>query len=86
MASNEAALMIEDILAKWLRKTGAGRGHIAELGFEGAMDALWELLNAGFVKIEQDGNWFDIVPVHPPSPPLEKIARPKTPPGFLTGK
>ena len=50
---------------------------VTQLGFESTIDALFELLNAGLIKIESDGTGFtDLVPCMVPQPPRMKLRRP----------
>lgn len=72
------ARIIETYFALWLRESDIGRQHTARLGVDGAMDALWELLNAGFIKLQgDDGHTITgISPCCPPEPPAKPVVRP----------
>lgn len=72
-----SALIVEDFLARWMRETEQGQSYVDRFGHDRAMDALFELLNAGFVKLERRGTTITgIVPCSPPDPPAEPMARP----------
>jgi hypothetical protein len=72
------AQLIEAYFAHWLKHADIGPQQVATLGFEGAMDALWEALNLGFIKLEGDQNGITgILPIHPPEPPESPLQRPK---------
>ncbi len=74
---DHASLLIDAYLRHWLRNAGTGREQVQRLGFENALSALWELLNAGFVKLETGEHGFrDVVPCMPPEPPEAQIQRP----------
>jgi hypothetical protein len=68
--------LVEAYFAHWLQKTDVGRNSVATLGFNGAMDALFETLNAGLIKLETNERGFTgIRPIAPAQPPLVKIFR-----------
>lgn len=74
---SDAARIVEDYFARWLRATPEGRRHVAMYGNDGAIDHLFELLNAGHVKLEGDDRRITrIVPCSPPDPPAAPLVRP----------
>ena len=70
--------LIETYFGVWLRGTEMGRITVAGMGgFEAAMDAMWEALNAGAIKLEADADGFTgITMCDPPQRPARQIARP----------
>ena len=59
---------LETYFAHWLRTSEAAQRSVALLGLDSAMDALFETLNAGLIKLESDGAGFSgIVPCFPPA-------------------
>ena len=71
--------LVEDYFGVWLRGCELGHRSVEALGFDGAMDALWESLNAGFIKLEANSEGFTgIKPCFPPQPPEKQLARPST--------
>jgi hypothetical protein len=77
-ASGGPAELIEAYLARWLRASELGRLTIGGMGgFEAAMDAMWEALNAGAIKLEADADGFTGIRMcNPPQRPARQIARP----------
>ena len=76
---SSTAHLVEAYFARWLRE--ADPESVRQLGFDGAMDALFDMLNAGLIKLEADGSGFTgLVPCMVPQPPREKLARPGRPP------
>ncbi len=70
--------LIEAYLAIWLRGSVWGQSIVEQMGFEAAMDGAWAALNAGFIKLESDGDGFTgITPCNPPQPPTRQMARPR---------
>ena len=66
------AHLVEAYLAHWLREVNPE--SLKQLGFNGAMDALFDMLNAGLIKIEADADGFtDLVPCMVPQPPRKKL-------------
>ena len=77
--SGGPAELIEAYLAVWLHGCDVGRRSIEALGFEGAMNALWDALNGGLIKLEGDATGFTgITRCDPPSPPTKQFARPSS--------
>lgn len=75
---SDAALIVEDFLSAWLTRTAQGHEYVAAFGHDGAIDALFELLNAGWVKLEGNGKRITgIVPCDAPVPPSEPLVRQK---------
>jgi hypothetical protein len=67
--------LVEAYLAHWLREVNPP--SVMQLGFDGAMDALFEMLNAGLIKLEADADGFtDLVPCMVPQLPRKKLKRP----------
>lgn len=77
MSEIEQALLLEDIVDTWLRETEMGRSLCRDDDIEKTKDAVFELLNAGFVKVIWDGETACIEPRSPPEPPTEPIRRVK---------
>jgi hypothetical protein len=72
------AHLVEAYLAHWLREVNPE--SLEQLGFDGAIDALFDMLNAGLIKLEADGTGFtDLVPCMVPQPPRKKLTRPGKP-------
>ena len=66
--------LLEAYFAHWFKTSEAGRRSVALLGFDSAMDALFETLNAAFIKLESDSAGFSgIAPCFPPQPPVAPI-------------
>ena len=77
VSREDHARLIEDFFSYWLGNSDTGRQSAQMLGFDGAMDALWESLNAGLIKIESGRRGLTgITPCIPPKPPAARIARP----------
>ena len=80
---DERALLIEDILRRWFCETAAGRDIMANRGLSlnEAIDAGFELLNAGYIKIVgdilADKGEITIEPKMPPERPMERLFRPR---------
>lgn len=84
--TDDCARMIEALVQKWLRESDVGRPVLRDSGMDidKATDAVFELLNAGFVKIVTDGDpsdadgfAFNIEPRNPPEPPATVLRRPQ---------
>jgi hypothetical protein len=48
----------------------------AHMSLDDATNAVFELLNAGYMKIRADEHRFLIEPCMPPRPPLKRLSRP----------
>jgi hypothetical protein len=78
--SSDAVEIIEQYVARWLRESEMGRSILHELAvsFEEAMDAVFELLNTGCLKITGNTEGFTGIEFRiPPEPPTCQIRRPK---------
>jgi hypothetical protein len=72
-----AETIVENFVAMWLRETEIGRHIAASHGFDPAIDHIFELLNAGFLKMQMKGEAIvDLVPCNPPIRPTATIRRP----------
>jgi hypothetical protein len=76
--SGGPAELIEAYLARWLRESELGRLTVEGMGgFDAAMAAMWEALNAGAIKLEADADGFTGIRMcNPPQRPTTNIARP----------
>jgi hypothetical protein len=75
---DQTSMVVETFVRLWLTKTDAGQRMLAhlDLEIESAIDSVFELLNAGFLKLETDGTAFTGLQLClPPSPPNETIQR-----------
>jgi hypothetical protein len=73
----DMARLIEAYAELWLRESAMGQAAVAKLGFDAAMDGLWDALNHGFIKLEGDEEGFTGLQLcDPPEPPLVQLARP----------
>jgi hypothetical protein len=69
------AHLVEAYLIHWLREVNPP--SLEQTGLDGAVDALFEMLNAGLIKLEADADGFtDLVPLAVPQPPRVKLVRP----------
>jgi len=79
MHSAAAALVIERYVEKWLRDTELGRAVLENFAFDEAVDSVFELLNAGFLKIIGTPTGFTgirvCVPPRPPKTPIHRNRR-----------
>jgi hypothetical protein len=79
--NSEFAAFLEDYVKRWLRETPNGRGCLARAtSFEDAVDAVFELINTGFLKLIADDEAFlGLETRFPPEPPQTPIRRPGKP-------
>ena len=73
-----ADLLVEALVQGWLRQTPLGRQIMTEAGMslDQAVDAVFELLNAGLLKIcNPNPDCFTIVPCVPPKTPASPVRR-----------
>lgn len=79
------ARVVEALVQKWLLESDIGRPMLDDSGMslDAATDAVFELLNAGFLKIVTDGDpsgvsfSYAIEPRNPPEMPAATLHRPK---------
>lgn len=79
-ASEDVGRLIDGYVQKWLRESQLGRDLVKEVGlpFDEAVDAVFELLNIGHLKIESDQHGFTGIRFCvPPEPPFGPVKRPK---------
>jgi hypothetical protein len=79
-ASEDVGRLIDGYVQKWLRENQLGRELVKEvaLPFDEAVDAVFELLNLGHLKIEGDQHGFTGIRFCvPPEPPFGPVKRPK---------
>ena len=67
--------LIERIAERWLQETGDGREILSMMTLDQAIDAVFELLNAGLLKMTRDGETVSFRPCKRPSPPQRPIVR-----------
>jgi hypothetical protein len=73
-----SAHLLEGLIQTWLQKSPLGSGIMrdAHMSLDDATNAVFELLNAGYMKIRADEHRFLIEPCMPPRPPLKRLSRP----------
>jgi hypothetical protein len=76
--TDAVSLTVEAFARTWLQETDAGcrLRRACNLELDQAIDAIFELLNAGYLKLEMDDDTLtDFTVCTPPSPPAEAIQR-----------
>jgi len=86
--TTDAALIVEHIIVRWLTETPLGRAVLVDATgtaepdndqLDRVVDSVFELLNAGFIKIigdiGDDTGHVAIEPRLPPEPPHQPITR-----------
>ena len=73
-----SAHLLERLIQTWLQKSPLGSGIMrdARMSLDEATNAVFELLNAGYMNIKSDERQFHIEPCMPPRPPLKRLSRP----------
>jgi hypothetical protein len=74
-----SAHILEGLVQKWLRESALGASIMADarMSLDEATDAVFELLNAGHLKIRShEPDHFTIEPRMPPRRPLSRVERP----------
>jgi hypothetical protein len=75
--STQTALLVEEYVKSWLSSSRPGRNLLKMMTLNEAVDAVYETLNAGFTKLQSNGQTFTgIVLCYPPQPPAAPIVRP----------
>jgi hypothetical protein len=78
IAGSEVGALIEAYARLWLKGTDVGRKILGESSLDEAIDAVFELLNAGFIKLEGDATGIKGIKLcAPPEPPLGIAVRPR---------
>jgi len=78
MPDDDVAWLIERFATCWLAETPLGREILGAMSLDAAIDAIFESINAGLIKLttDKDGLPVGFAPQSQPEPPKRPIRRP----------
>jgi hypothetical protein len=77
MRNDNLGPLVEALVAKWLRESDLGQSILVEMTLDAAIDAAFELMNLGIIKLTGTrGKITGIEVCETPRPPLRTVFRP----------